>query len=187
MSCSSRPGPMPTSSRPVRSNCVRNWVTGTIGTAPIGLAVGAGDSGGCAPGTAWQRMAWPSTEAAAGSEPGRSGRSGLADGVEEPANPPATVRTMATPRTASTVMRGSRFTAAIVTAAHRECPAAKPRLRSSRMGDAGKAAGEHRSERAQRPVSEERSGQRSPASSRRDSRSPQASNENAPSGRADGA
>ena len=90
--------------------------------------------------------------------PGAIGPDGVGDGVSDPTSPPPTVRTMATARTARTVTRGSRFTAAIVTAAHPRAPRgeaatavvarpgatavrAKPRLRSSRMGDAGKAPG----------------------------------------------
>jgi hypothetical protein len=125
-------------------------VTGTIATAPIGLAVGAADSEG-APDDGVEAVA-SADEDAAGLGNWPTGPLGLPDGVGEPTSPPATLRMMATQRTARTVIRGSRFTAAIVTAEHSDCPAPKPqprpsrmgvprpRLRSSRMGDAGKAS-----------------------------------------------
>ena len=194
-SCSSRRGRHSTSSRP--------------GPVELGPEVGHRHDRDVADGRGarGRRLAWAPPamgsaprwlgrgRSASGSGPGRSGRTARRTGVSDPTSPPPTVRTMATARTARTVTRGSRFTAAIVTAAHRDCPAGEPRLRSSRIGAtavrakrdcvrrgwatlarrrrAPQRAGSNARERGAQPATR-------PASSRRDSHPPQASNKRTP-------
>ena len=141
----------PTSSRPVRSSCVRKWVTGTIGMSTIGVDVGVGGAVGAigdaeAGGTAAVALApalgtWP------------IGVVGLDDGVSDPTSPPPTVRTMAAARTARTVTTGSRFTAAIVTAGLRWRLPVRPSVRRVRVDGVGTAERSHRRPYASAPRS----------------------------------
>ncbi len=99
-------------------------MTGTIGTSTIGIGLAVAGSVGVAEGGG---VAVEPAEAVGVVPvgPWPIGAPGLPEGVDEPASPPPMVRATAAASSTTTVTRGSRFTAAIVTAGHEERPAAK--------------------------------------------------------------